>query len=205
MAGQFTYYDILDVLPGASADEVQQSYEAKVRVLSPPLISGAPSRVVAAASRASVALDAARRTLADPASRARYDEEAGVRQIGGGLTRPVSMPSGDGHFDGGWLTASNRGVALAGALDILGDWLAPRPALARHVTVPDASGLFMGPARRLLLAVGLRAEVKQLTRDPMPVEGLVIDQSPQAGGRARRSSTVMIQVWHPARRPTRRG
>jgi curved DNA-binding protein CbpA len=204
MAGQLSYYDILGVLPGAAADDVQQSYDARARVLAPELIAGAPSRVVAAANRASVALETALRTLIDPASRARYDIQTGLRQIGGGLDRTVPVPSEDGHADGGWPTVgADRGVAVAGALSALADWLAPRPASARRTTVPDARGLFVGSARRLLLGAGLRVDVKQLTQDPMPVEGLVIDQSPQAGARARRSDLVTVQVWHPARRPRR--
>jgi len=43
-----TWYDILDVLPGASADQIQQAYDAKASLLRPPLISGSPPKVVAA-------------------------------------------------------------------------------------------------------------------------------------------------------------
>jgi beta-lactam-binding protein with PASTA domain len=91
------------------------------------------------------------------------------------------------------------------ALGAIADWLAPHPAPARHVPVPDVRGLFVGAARRFLGVTGLRVEVVQLTADPMPVEGLVVDQSPQPGSRARRASSVTVQVWHPARRPGRRG
>jgi curved DNA-binding protein CbpA len=47
-----TWYDILGVLPGASPDEIGQAYDSKASLLRPELISGAPSSVVAAASRA---------------------------------------------------------------------------------------------------------------------------------------------------------
>jgi multidrug resistance efflux pump len=63
--------------------------------------------------------------------------------------------------------------------------------------VPDARGLFVGPARRLMTLSGLRADLVQLTVKPMPVEGIVVDQSARPGARVRRSSTVMMQVWHP--------
>src|ERR1700746_94806 len=33
----------------------------------------------------------------------------------------------------------------------------------------------------------------------MPVEGLVVDQSPLPDRRVRRSSTMAVQVWHPPR------
>jgi curved DNA-binding protein CbpA len=79
-----TWYDILDVLPDASADTIQQAYEAKASLLRPPLISGAPSKVLTAASRAQAILNAARRALVDPADRERYDEAAGLRRDGPG-------------------------------------------------------------------------------------------------------------------------
>jgi curved DNA-binding protein CbpA len=81
-----TWYDVLGVLPGATAEQVQHQHDAKARLLRPELIAGAPSPVVAAATRAREILDAARRVLADPASRARYDEAIGIRRSGGGLS-----------------------------------------------------------------------------------------------------------------------
>jgi curved DNA-binding protein CbpA len=66
-----TWYDVLGVLPGATAEQVQYQHDAKARLLRPEMVAGAPSPVVAAASRARDILGAARRVLADPASRAR--------------------------------------------------------------------------------------------------------------------------------------
>jgi hypothetical protein len=43
---------MLGVLPDASAVTIQQAYESKASLLRPPLISGAPSQVLTAASRA---------------------------------------------------------------------------------------------------------------------------------------------------------
>jgi len=51
-----TWYDILDILPGASAGEVRSACAAKAGVLAPELISGAPSKVVTAAGRARACL-----------------------------------------------------------------------------------------------------------------------------------------------------
>jgi hypothetical protein len=48
--------------------------------------------------------------------------------------------------------------------------------------------------------LGFRLEIVQLTADPMPVEGLVVGQSPPPGTMARRSGTLTAQVWHPRRR-----
>lgn len=72
-----TWYDVLGVLPGASADQVKSQHDAKVSLLRPEFVSGAPSPVVTAATRGREILDAALRVLADPESRTRYDEEAG--------------------------------------------------------------------------------------------------------------------------------
>ncbi len=202
MADRLSYYDILGVLPGASADEIQQSYDAKASVLAPSMIAGAPSKAVAVVDRARAALEVARRTLTDPVARHRYDTELGLPRPGTGHRAPVSVPS-----EGSWTWApgsGGRGVMDLGAVvEVLGaiaDWLAPHPALARHVAVPEVRGLFVGAARRFLTMTGLRGEVVQLTKDPRPVEGLVVDQSPRAGTRVRRSATVTVQVWHPARR-----
>jgi len=87
MGRGITWYDILGVLPGTSAEEIQEAYDAKASLLRPPLMTGAPSKVPTAAARARAVLDAARRALADPANRERYDATAGVRRDGQG---PVS-------------------------------------------------------------------------------------------------------------------
>lgn len=206
MAGELTWYEVLDVLPGCSADEVRRAFEAKESVLGPRRISGAPSKVVTAAGRARTAIETARDVLTDSVSRRRYDDEIGIRQAGVGLSRPEPVPS-----RGGWASDTdwyNRGTMIGGAvLEALGavaDWLAPRPAAPRRVAVPDVRGLFAGPCRRLVASTGLRIEVVRLTGDPMPVEGLVVDQSPPPGAKIRRSGTLTVQVWHPPRQQGRR-
>jgi hypothetical protein len=205
MASQLTHYDILGVLPGASADEVQRAYEDKVSMLAPAMISGAPSKAVAVVDRARAALEVAHRTLLDAAARQRYDIEIGILQPGTGLVAPVPVPSHGSWTSAVWAgRASINPDALVEALGVIADWLAPRPAPPRYIVVPDVRGLFFTAARRLVVTDGLRAEVVQLTQDPMPVEGLVVDQSPRPGARAHRASSVTIQVWHPARRPGRR-
>jgi hypothetical protein len=210
MADQLSYYDILGVEPGASADEIQRAYETKASVLMPSMIAGAPSKVLAVADRARAALEVAQRTLLDPAARHRYDIQIGLLRPGTGLVDPVPVPSeGSWVPDSWWLDAGFGGQgwrlqAMAEGLGVIADWLAPRPAPRRHVAVPDVRGLFVAGARRLLVTAGLRSEVAQLTQNPMPVEGLVVDQSPKPGAKAHRSSTVQVQVWHPVRRPSQR-
>jgi hypothetical protein len=198
MAGQLTWYDIFDIAPDSSGDEVQRAFEEKAGVLRPELVSGASSKVVAAAGRARAALEAGRRILTDPASRRRYDEETGVRTAGGGLSSPEAVsPRSAGAWGGrGGMDAEFMLDTIA---DAVGDWLAPHPAPSRRIAVPDVRGLFAGPCRRLIGDRGLHVEVVRLEQDPMPVEGLVVDQSPPPGGSVRRDGTVTVQVWHPRR------
>jgi curved DNA-binding protein CbpA len=192
-----TWYDVLDVTPGASPGEIRSAYAAKADVVAAGRISGAPSAVVSAAGRARAGIDAARRVLLDPVSRRGYDAEIGILRPGGGLERPEPVPSESGTASG-W---SGRGMAVGpveGTVGALADWLTPHPAPPRRVTVPDARGLFVGPCRHLAASLGLRLEIVALTEHPMPVEGLVVAQSPRAGAAVRRSSALTVQVWHPA-------
>jgi len=207
IAGQLSYYDILGVLPGASADDVQRSYQARMAVLAPGMIAGAPSKVITAVDRAHVALELACRTLTDPVARARYDTEIGILRPGSGLARPFTPPSGGlWRWNPSWNRAGGAAHPGDAAVDLAGvvaDWLAPRPARRRHVTVPDARGLFVRPARHLIAVSGLNVDLIQLTRDPMPVEGIVVDQVPPSGTTVRRSGLVTMQVWHPPRQRRR--
>jgi hypothetical protein len=196
MAGLMTWYDILGILPGASTDEVRCACEARARQLGPQMISGAPSKVVTAADRARAAVGEAWRVLGDPTSRERYDEEAGIRRSGLGLERAEPVPSVPG-----WDPLHANLATADSALAAVADWLAPHPAPARHVVVPDVRGLFVGPCLRAVGDMGLHMQTIRLTENPMPVEGLVTDQSPPPGTKARRSSTLTVKVWHPPRRP----
>ena len=199
---QLTFYDILGVESGASAAAVQRGYDARMAVLAPAMISGAPSKVVSIAERTKVSLELAYHTLTDPVGRRLYDEDSGVLRVGGGLKAPQYFPS-----PGNWARdGSGSGTDPGAPVEFLGmiaDWLSLRPATSRKVTVPDARGLFVNPARRLMGLSGLHPTVDQLTKDPMPVEGLVIDQSIPHGARVRRLTPVTLQVWHPPRQRDR--
>jgi hypothetical protein len=76
------WYDILGVLPDASAEDIRLAYRAKARWLEPARVSGAPSQAVAAITRAQALIDQAWQVLGDPAARRRYDEEALIRPAG---------------------------------------------------------------------------------------------------------------------------
>jgi curved DNA-binding protein CbpA len=91
-----TWYDILGVLPGVSADKIQREYEAKASLLRPELISGAPSTVVKAASRAQSILDTALYVLSNPVNRGRYDEAGSGGAAGAWPARRAFPPSPGG-------------------------------------------------------------------------------------------------------------
>jgi hypothetical protein len=200
-----TLYEILGVLPGASRQQIERAYQAQLKLLSPAMIAGSSTKVLKAVDRARATAEQAWRVLGDPAARERYDLEAGLRTAGTGLERASSMPS-----ESGWdlgpagtrLLASPDGVALVlGALDALAGWLAPDPGPSRRVVVPDVRGLFAGPGQRAAGGAGLRLQIVRLTANPMPVEGLIVDQSPAKDAKVRRFTTLTVQVWHPAARP----
>jgi hypothetical protein len=201
-----TWYDILGVLPGASPGEIQEAYDAKASLLRPELISGAPSNVVAAASRAQKFLGAALRVLGDPPSRDRYDAQVGVQTEGGGLDRPESFPTEPGlrssDFD---FVAGPPGAEMLGALMALSDWLAPHPGPPRRLAVPDVRGLFYSVCLELLGRLDLRVTAVRLTQHPMPVDGLVVGQSPLPPAKIRREGELTVQVWHPSMRPAGAG
>jgi len=96
------------------------------------------------------------------------------------------------------LPVGTRGAELLGGLMALTDWLAPHSGPPRRVIVPDVRGLFYPVCLQIVGRVGLRIRRIQLTEHPMPVEGLVVGQSPRPAMKARRASELTIQVWHPA-------
>jgi hypothetical protein len=172
-----TWYGVLGVLPSATVEQVQDQHDAKARLLRPELVAGAPSPVIAAASRAREILGTARRVLADPANRARYDETAGIHRRSGGLSSPESFPSEPGaeqpdvDFIGG-----DAGLEVLGGLLMLGDWMTPHPRQPRRVAVPDVRGLFYSVCLGIAGKLGFRLD-----------------------------STLTVQVWHPPARSAKSG
>jgi hypothetical protein len=170
MGNGITWYDILEVLPGASPDEIQYAYDSKVSLLRPEMVAGTPSMVLDAVACGQRILDEARRVLCDPGSRERYD--AYLRTSGTGL-----------------------GESASSDLDI--DRLAPRQDSWQRITVPDVRGLFYSVCLDFVSRLNLGLKEVRLTEHPMPVEGLVVGQSPAPLAKAHRSSELTIQVWHP--------
>jgi curved DNA-binding protein CbpA len=196
-----TWYDVLGVLPGATFGQVKHQYDAKAKLLRPELVAGAPSPVVVAASRARKVLETAQRVLADPANRARYDETAGIRRRNGGLSVPQSIPSEPGaeQPDVDFI-AGETGLEMLGGLLMLADWMAPRPRPSRRVAVPEVRGLFYSVCLGITGKLGFRLDTVRLTEHPMPVDGLVVGQSPGPAVQARRGSGLTVHVWHPPMR-----
>ena len=198
MGPSITWYDVLGVAPGAVAQEIQRGYDAKASLLRPELVAGAPSKVVMAATRGQEFLDTARQVLGDPVSRLSYDEAVGVRRSGEGLVRPADYPSEPGSDYG--LLGGRRQAELLAGLMALTEWLAPHPRRPRRVTVPDVRGLFHSACLEIAGRLELRVRVVRLTGHPMPVDGLIVDQSPRPPAKMRRTSELTVQVWHPPAR-----
>lgn len=196
-----TWYDVLGAMPDAQMRTIKRKYQDKVALLRPELISGAPSNVLAAVSRAQRILHTAWDVLGDPDSRMRYDEAVGLRRTGGGLGQP-----GTG-FESAGMAPAELGIAgeladglLGGLLALLPDQLAPRRRRNRPALVPDVRGLFYPVCLEAATRYGLHVRIVRLTPRPMAVDGLVIDQDPRPPSLVSRGDKLTVQLWHaPAR------
>ena len=194
MEAEITWYDVLDVLPGAEPEKIRREYDAKRSLLRPELISGAPSNVLQGISRAQGILDNAWEVLGDPVSRGRYDESIGLRGPGGHLREPGTNPEGSGFGP-----PETGGDPTDGYLTLTG-WLGPQRRRAKRVAVPDVRGLFYNVCLEVAARWNLHVRTVRLTPHPMPVEGLVVDQSPRAPAELQRHGELTVSVWHPPAR-----
>ncbi len=194
LAGMLTWYDVLGVLPGASPGEVQSAYQERARLLDPHMLNGAPPKVLKAADAARAAAGEAWQVLQDATTRRLYDEQLAAGRNGEGLDAALSTPSVSGG------TPSGRYVTADMVIAALEDLLTRHPSPPRRVIVPDLRGLFIGSCLQVTGDLGLLVDMVQLTEHPMPVEGLVVDQSPRPGAEVRRSSTLTVEIWHPPSR-----
>jgi PASTA domain len=185
MASVITWYDVLGVLPDAPPDDIRAACQAREAALKPGTLAGAPPEVQPAADRARQAVQEASRVLADPAARQAYDQRIGFLRPGEGLP-----PSSWGPPD--------PGVSLGEGWPTTGDEAAePHPSRHSRVVVPDLRGLFYGACMDVAGRVGLHVAFVQLTPHPMPVEGLVVGQTPAPGSQVHSDSTLTVEVWHP--------
>jgi len=211
VADRITWYDVLGITAGASAETVQRAYQAKARQLQGYRIAGAPAEVARAVARGQTVIDSAWRILGDRGQRARYDEQIGAVRKGAGLAAPEPAAFGpgldlpDAAADALYADALYRGDVLEG-LGMLADLLAAvpgrSPRRSQDLIVPDVRGLFFRACQDALTMAGFRISTVRLTENPMPVEGLVVGQSPASGQTVPRLSTLTVRVWHPPRDPT---
>lgn len=75
--------------------------------------------------------------------------------------------------------------------DIL-DEFAPRPTPPRRVHVPNVLGLPISRASLMLHRAGLRVVTRMATAHPPPGPGVVVEQTPAAGTKARRHDSVEL-------------
>jgi hypothetical protein len=196
MRPAITWYDLLGALPDAPSEDIQQAYDAKASLLRPELLSGAPSKVSIAAAQAQGIINAARQVLGDPVSRQRYDEAAGLWRSRGSLDQPGDFPAGSGLPDSD-VAADNPGAEVLRSLGALNLWLAQHPSQPGRIPVPDVRGLFHDVFLEVIGRLDLHVTSVQLTQHPMPVDGLVVDQSPQPPAKIHRRGELTVQVWHP--------
>ena len=181
------------MLPTSPMEEIKSGYNAKAALLAPMLLAGATSDVISAAMRARDILNAAWQALGDATSRAAYDAAIGTGHPGEGLRRPHGWGSADADL----IYGSGR-AARADGHRVVADFLGHNQHESRHVTtVPDIRGLFFKECTLVVGRRGLRFTVIRLTEHPMPVEGLVVAQSPAPHTEAARDSHLTVQVWHP--------
>lgn len=180
-----TWYDVLGVLPDATIEDIHAAWQARRGALAPDLLAGAPPAVLAAADRAVKSVDEAGRVLGEPAARESYDAEIGVIRSGEGLVKPGSGPTGpDVTLGTRWTTADEEALR--------------DPVRPSHVMAPDVGGLFYRACVEVAGRAGLHVAPVTLTERPMPVEGLVVGQTPAPGHRVHAGSTLTVQLWHPA-------
>jgi DnaJ domain/PASTA domain len=179
MTSVITWYDVLGVLPDATLDDIREAWQARKTALQPGTLAGAPPDVLSAANRALQAVEEAWRVLADPGARESYDEEIGFLRPGEGLAPPSpGRPEPD--------------VSMAAE-----EASQPYPSRSSRVVVPDVAGLFYEACMAVAGRAGLHVAPIRLTPDPMPVEGLVVGQTPAPGKRVHRDSTLTVRLWHP--------
>ena len=181
-----TWYDVLGVLPDAPPDDVRAAWQARKAALQPTVLVGAPPDVLSTADRARQAVDEAWSVLGDHAARASYDEQIGFARPGEGLAPPWRGPSGpDVSLGQGWSTADEES-------------LEPYSDPPTRVMVPDVTGLFYSACMEVAGRLGLHVTPIRLTPHPMPIDGLVVSQTPTPGERVHHDSTLTVQVWHPS-------
>jgi hypothetical protein len=128
--------------------------------------------------------------------RQRYDQAAGLWGSGGGLRQPPDSPAGSGLPDSDF-AAGNPGADVLRSLGALNIWLDRHSDYQRRIPVPEVRGLFYDVFTGAVGRLDLQITFVQLTEHPMPVEGLVVGQSPGPPAKLHQRGELTVQVWHP--------
>jgi hypothetical protein len=83
------------------------------------------------------------------------------------------------------------------SLGVLNLWLARHADYQRRIPVPDVRGLFYDVFQQVVGRLDLQVTFVQLTEHPMPVDGLVVEQSPGPSAKMHQRGELTVQVWHP--------
>lgn len=112
------YYDVLGVSQDAPADDISDAYLDKIARVAPERFVDAPSEVVAAVKRASVAIEAAWHVLGDAKSRAEYDSELRVATTDGRQIRVKRLEWRRRHAEHVWRLEERLGLPLTPVLGL---------------------------------------------------------------------------------------
>ena len=93
---------------------------------------------------------------------------------------------------------TDAGIEVSYCIVTDGDAGGHDESLPRRLPVPDVRGLFYSVCLDLVGRLDLRVTEVRLTQHPMPVDGLVVGQSPMPPAKIHRAGEMTIQVWHPS-------
>ena len=179
-----TWYDVLGVLPDAAPEDIHAAWQARRAALQPGAWRGLAD-VLSAADRARQVGGGGLGVL-------------GTRSSGNGMTRrSVSRASGRAwRRPGGGRRGRMSAWARGGPRRMRNHWSRIR------IRMPGWScrmsrGCSTASAWRWP-RLGLHVAPIRLTPHPMPVDGLVVGQTPAPGERVHRDSRLTVQVWHPS-------
>jgi hypothetical protein len=133
------YYEVLGVSADASAEEVRDAYLAKTERLRLQRFVGAPTDVITAVKRASVAVEAAWHVLGEPDSRANYDRELVAKPSDHGESHVRRSAWRERHAEHVWTMEQKLGLPMTTVLGL-------RPPERISPGKPSREGLAVTPA-----------------------------------------------------------
>jgi 3-mercaptopyruvate sulfurtransferase SseA len=85
--------------------------------------------------------------------------------------------------------------ALSAAEELAG-WFAPRAPRARKVQVPNFVGMRASKTFYVSAQAGVKTSFVELSSNPAPVDGLIVQQEPSPGTTVKRDAIVILGVTH---------